>query len=424
MKIKVKKLSYDEVMALERPTHQKPIKPWFLFRTLVRLLSIPELVQARFSYTFPDKKKLPKGPYLILMNHSSFLDLKIASKILYPMPYNIVCTSDALMGKAWLMRRIGCIPTAKYVSDMTLLKDMKHALHKNNTSVLMYPEAGYSFDGCAVKMPENLGTLFKVLGVPVLMITSRGAYHHDPLYNGLRQRQVKVSADVKLLVSSEEIEAKSAEELDRVVKDAFSFDNFRWQFENRIKIDEPFRAEGLERVLYKCCDCSTEGQMASEGAILFCRACGQRFTLDEYGRLHAERNVTRFEHIPDWYRWERDCVGKEIEAQNYRIESDVRICMMVDYKAVYEVGSGHIVHDMEGFHLTGCEGKLRYEHKPLSSHGVCADFFWYEMGDVIGIGTKRETYYCLLDDISKVTKARFAAEALYDKLKKRTNRQG
>ena len=29
------------------------------------------------------------GPYLILMNHSSFIDLKIASRIFYPMPYNL-----------------------------------------------------------------------------------------------------------------------------------------------------------------------------------------------------------------------------------------------------------------------------------------------------------------------------------------------
>ena len=421
MKIKVKNLTYEEVMALPRPKHEKPKRPNILFRTLVRIASQPALWKTRFSYSFPDKKKLPGGPYLILMNHSSFLDLKIASGILYPMAYNIVCTSDALVGKKWLMRNIGCLPTAKYVSDMTLLKDMKYALNTTKTSVLMYPEAGYSFDGCSVKLPDNLGSLCKVLKVPVLMITTYGAFAHDPLYNGLRLRKVKASAEVKLLLTKEEAESKSPEELDAILKEAFSFDNFRWQYENKVKIDEPFRATGLERVLYKCCNCESEGRMKGEGTTLSCSHCGAVFTLDEYGRLSAKEGETRFPHIPDWYNWERECVKKEIEEGTYAMTSRVRVGMMVDYKAVYMVGEGKVTHGPEGFVLEGDSG-WRYEHKPLTSHGICADFFWYEMGDVIGIGTKSETYYCILDEVYKVTKARFAAEELYVKLKKRTSK--
>lgn len=51
------------------------------------------------------------------MNHSSFIDLKIASTVLYPSPLNIVCTSDGFVGKERLMRSLGCIPTRKFVTD-------------------------------------------------------------------------------------------------------------------------------------------------------------------------------------------------------------------------------------------------------------------------------------------------------------------
>ena len=78
-----------------------------------------------------------EGPYLILMNHSCFLDLEIASAIFYPMPYGIVATSDGFVGKDWLMRQIGCIPTQKFVSDLTLVRDMDYLLKKKKTSVLM-----------------------------------------------------------------------------------------------------------------------------------------------------------------------------------------------------------------------------------------------------------------------------------------------
>ena len=419
MKIKMKSRSYDEVMAIEKPKHKKPPKPWFLLRSLVRILSIPDLWRTRFRYTWVDKKNCPKGPYLILMNHSSFLDLKIASKILYPMPYHIVSTSDTLIGKAWLMRHIGCIPTEKFVSDMTLTRDMKHALLKNKTSILMYPEAGYSFDGCSVTLPDSLGSLCKMLKVPVLMITSYGAFHEQPLYNALKHRRVRVSAEVKCLFTKEDLETKSPEEVNAVLSEAFSFDSFKWQRDNKIAITEKTRAEGLEKILYRCPDCEKEGEMASEGDTLFCRACSHRFQLSEYGEMVALDGDTRFSHIPDWYQWERECVKKEIEEGTYSLASSVELCMTVDYKSVYHVGQGSLLHNEKGFVLKNAEGDELYAQKPLYSHSVCADFFWYEKGDVIGIGERGRTYYCILEKKWQVAKARFGAEELYKKMRKR-----
>ena len=124
MKIRTKQMTYDQVMKIKRPAHKNPLKPSILFTTLIRLLAIPDMIATHFKYTFPERESLEEGPYLILMNHSSFIDLKIASKIFYPMPYSIVCTSDGFVGKNWLMRLIGCIPTQKFVTDMTLIKDM------------------------------------------------------------------------------------------------------------------------------------------------------------------------------------------------------------------------------------------------------------------------------------------------------------
>ena len=419
MKIKMKEKSYGEVIALKRPEHKKPKRPWFLLRTLVRVLSIPDLMKTRFRYTWQDKKTCPKGPYLILMNHSSFLDLKIASKIFYPMAYHIVSTSDSLMGKEWLMRRIGCIPTEKFVSDMTLLRDMKYALLKKKRSVLMYPEAGYTFDGCSVTLPDSLGGLCKMLKVPVLMVTTYGAFHEQPLYNALRRRKVKVLAEVKCLFTPEEIEEKSADELTAAIRDAFSFDGFAWQKENRIVIRENTRADGLEKLLYRCPDCESEGHMISESDTLICKACGHRFHMNEYGEMESLDGPTRFSHIPDWCAWERESVRKELEDGSYRVFSKVRICMTVDFKSVYDVGQGSLSHDENGFVIRDSEDNVLYEQKPLFSHSVCADLFWYERGDVIGIGPKGMTHYCIFETPWQIYKARLAAEELYKKLRKR-----
>lgn len=413
MKIKTLKKSYDEVMALPKPKHKKPMRPWFILRSVIRVLALPDMWQTKFTYSFPDKDKLPKGPCLMLMNHSSFIDLKIVSKIFYPKPYCIVCTSDGLVGKRWLMRRIGCIPTQKFVTDMSLIRDMKYAMEKKNLSVLMYPEASYTFDGRATPLPEKLGGLLKLLKVPVVMITTHGAFTRDPLYNGLRTRKVKVSADVKYLLSPEEIAEKSVPELDAVLKEAFTFDGFKWQKENGVEVKENFRAEGLERILYKCCECGKEGRMLGKGEELTCLECGKKYRMNELGQLEALEGETRFPHIPDWYAWERECIKEEIEKGEYLLDTDVTIGMMVDYKAIYMVGEGHLTHTEKGFTLTGCDGKLNYEQKPLSSYGLYSDYYWYEIGDMICIGNKDALYYCFPKKDGVVAKTRIAAEEIY-----------
>lgn len=413
MKIKMKKKTFEEVQAIPRPKHQKPKKPWLLLGALIRVLSIPDLLATRFSFNKEIRKKLPKTPCLILMNHSCFLDLKIAFRIFFPRRFSVVCTADTLVGKGWLMRRVGCIPTQKFVTDLTLIKDIKHALSKNGNDVLMFPEAGYSFDGRATALPDKLGGLLKMLKVPVLTVTTHGAFARDPLYGGLKLRKVKVSADVKLLLTPEDVSEKTVEELDGILKNAFTFDNFAWQYENKVAVDEKYRAEGLERILYKCNRCGAEGGMETQGATVVCRACGKQHEMTVYGRLQAMDGDTRFAHIPDWYDWERACVREELQNGTYKLDTDVEIGMLIDNKALYMVGDGHLIHDKNGFLLTGCNGALRYEQKPLSSYSLNSDFFWYEIGDVIGIGNREALYYCFPKTKVSVTKARLAAEELY-----------
>ena len=125
-----------------------------------------------------------------------------------------------------------------------------------------------------------------------------------------------------------------------------------------------------------------------------------------------------FDHIPDWFSWERDCVRKELEDGTYSLDVPVHIYMIVDNKAFYEVGDGRLTHSEEGFHLTGCGGKLDFTQKPLASYSVNSDYFYYEIGDMISIGDKDGLFYCFPPEgVDVVAKTRLAAEELY-KIKK------
>jgi hypothetical protein len=147
--------------------------------------------------------------------------------------------------------------------------------------------------------------------------------------------------------------------------------------------------------------------------MLVCRACGRTHRLDELGCLIATEGETRFAHVSDWFDYQRACVREEIEQGSYCMDSEVSIAMLVDHKALYRIGDGRLRHDENGFVLTDTDGRVLYEQKPQASYTLNADYFWYEIGDVIGIGNKDALYYCFPKDGASVTKARLATEELY-----------
>ena len=415
MKTTVRALSYDEAIKRVEKSHKKPIKPLFVMQTLIRVLSFFTLLPLGFKYTKKNMDKVSKKqPCLYLMNHSAFVDLQIASTILWPKRYSIIMTSDGFVGKNLLMKTIGCIPTQKFVSDSVLVRDIFHSIRKNKISVLLYPEASYSFDGRATTLPESLGKLVKKLGVPVVMITTKGAFSHQPLYNNLQRRKVKISAEMECILTPDQIENLSHNEINQIIGEKFSFDNFKWQQENKIKISEKFRADYLHRVLYKCPHCNAEGETVGEGTTLTCNACGKVWELSEYGFMKAQNGETEFSHIPDWYDYERQAVRKELLNGSYKLDCDVDIYLLTDMKAIYNVGSGHLVHDNNGFKLTGCDGKINYTQAPELSYSLYSDYYWYEIGDMVCIGNGKVLYYCFPKDKSvSVAKVRLAAEELY-----------
>ena len=422
MKINTKKMSYEEVLKLPKLQHKKPMKPQQWLATIVRIGVAPTLWKTKFKYTTERYDLVKDQPCLILMNHCSFTDMKLAYGIFYPKKLGIVCSVDAMSGiLGKLMRLLGCTPTHKFVPDMNLINDINYMLKENKSSVLMYPDAGYSFDGCATTMPSRLGLLMKRLGVPVVTVITKGAFHRDPLYNMLQIRDVEVSAHVKCIATAEEVKSKSVAELNALLAEAFSFDNFAWQRDNKISIDVPFRADGLHRILYKCPHCGAENQMEGKGIHLTCHACNKQWTMDEYGQLQANEGETYYPHIPDWYKWERECVRKELEEGTYLLDADVDISIQVNLDGICDIGSGHLRHDLNGFHLVSADGKLDYKQGPSYSHTLYSDYYWYEIGDVIGIGNNEYSYFCFPKGNESVTKARLATEELYKMTKKRKN---
>mgnify|MGYP003558810033 CR=1 FL=1 len=67
MKIKTKQRTYEQVMALPRPSHRKPLKPLFLLQVVVRILAIFFFFSTKFTYETHGMEQIgKKEPCLIL----------------------------------------------------------------------------------------------------------------------------------------------------------------------------------------------------------------------------------------------------------------------------------------------------------------------------------------------------------------------
>ena len=142
------------------------------------------------------------------------------------------------------------------------------------------------------------------------------------------------------MLSKDDIANKTEVELNQIIHNAFSFDQFKWQQDNHVLIKEENRAEGLERVLYQCPHCLKEGKMHGTKSILKCEECGIEYELTEDGYLKALNGETKFDHVPDWYNWERTMVHDELIADKYYLDCECDVCAMVDTYSIYSLGKG------------------------------------------------------------------------------------
>ena len=360
-----------------------------------------------------------KPPYLLLGNHNAFFDMNVSAAATFPHFGNYVVAIDGFIGREGLLRNIGCICKRKFTNDTTIIRHLKTVVNNGGIPAL-YPEARYSLCGTTAPLPESLGKLCKLLNVPVVTIICHGHHINHPFWNTRKDRGVKhTTATMKLLLTKEQVENLSAPEINERLVQEFRYDDFRWQLENRIRVDRPDRAVGLEKILYQCPHCGTEFRMKSEGTKLICTECGKSWTMSEYGSLSADEGETEFSHIPDWYEWERENVKREVQEGTYSSGVlPVTVQSLPNARKYIPLGKGTLIHDMNGFrvHVTGEDGKEYTMEKPVPSMYSCHVEFEYlfKHGDCVDLNTLEDTWYTYPHDCEfSVTKMALATEELY-----------
>lgn len=251
-------------------------------------------------------------PYLLLQNHASFVDFPMAVRAMRPNSSGWVISIEEFVGREWLLRGIGGIYKRKFTADLTVVKHILTLLTKKNCSVTMFPEARFSLAGVNEQLDGALGKLAKKANCPVVVYIQHGNFLRSPQWCKRPYRKVPVSGEFRQIVTREEAQTLPAAEIQRRIEETFRYDEYQWQYDNRIEIQSKYRAHHIHRILYQCPHCGTEFAMDSAYTELWCESCGARWEMDTLGRLHCKTGPDRFTHVPDWYRWERENVRREV----------------------------------------------------------------------------------------------------------------
>ncbi len=366
-----------------------------------------------------------KPPYMMLSNHMYFVDFKLAAMGTRGHRVNNVVSIDGYYRRPFLMEWIGAIGTRKYTTDLHLVKSIRKVLQRGDV-LSMYPEARYTPCGTLSYMPDSLGKLVKMNKVPVVAVVHHGNHLHSPFWDFRRKRNVPLHTTMTQILTAEQVKAMSVEQINAALKEALWYDDYQYQKDTGIRITEPFRAEGLHKVLYQCPACGVEHRMDSAGTEIFCRACGKRWNLNEDGTLSALSGETEFSHVPDWYAWERTQVEAQIAAGTYSFEDEVDVYGFPRCWRFLPLGKAKVRHTIdEGWvvegHYRGQDYRIHRQPIQQNSLHVEYDYCYIRPEDCFDISTENDSLYCYpVNRKNVLTKLAFATEILHERAREKT----
>ena len=399
-----------------------PIRQPLIFTALMAGLSKAALIGQKYKIEKINMEGL-KPPFLVLGTHHAFMDFIVSPLAVFPYRANYVSELEGFENYGeWLYRQAGCLGTRKFVNDIALIKNIKRVMERKGILVL-YPEARYANVGTSSKLPESVGKLAKYLDVPIVTLNMKGNYLQSPIWNLTMRREVTLEAEIKQLYTREQLKDVTVDEINEALAKELAYDEYAWQYEKKMAVTYPKRAEGIEKPLYICPDCGAEFEMRTEGADIFCGKCGSRRTMTEYGRMvRSDGTEDAFSHIPDWYEWERQQVIREIDSGNYKLDMRVKIESLPNAVNFIDLGEGRLIHDENGFRIIfrdyGDTEEKEMHFAPLNMTSIHTEYDYRGKGQCVTLSTLDNTYFIYpLEHGFNATKIQFATEYLYEKCK-------
>jgi hypothetical protein len=266
-------------------------------------------------------------PYLVVANHSCWLDYIISSISMFPVRMNFVGAYNFFRNPLlkYVFTLMGVIPKHQFTSDINSIKSMKYCVEAGQV-VALYPNGCLSNDGRPGGFALfGVAKLVKFLNVPVVAVKTDGGYLTRPRWSQ-KSRYGRLETTVKPILSVGEIKALSLQEIYQRVISAIDFDDYSWQRQRMISFRSKEPAVGVEYVLYKCPRCLSEFTLRSTGDRLFCQSCGNAVRMNRYLLFEPETAETvYFDGIDRWYDFQREQLDSETEPPTFELVSNTEL---------------------------------------------------------------------------------------------------
>ena len=330
-------------------------KPNAIIYFLVYILVFPMLKVMFRLKVDRSNYETPKGPFIVVSNHSSFMDFLIVMLSLFPRRLNAVTAQKFFLYKPLnkLLPMVGCIPKNLFDPDVRSIVGIKTVL-KRGGSVLMFPEGRCACDGVYAGIHKTTGKLVKKLCVPVVSCYIEGSYTCMPFWrDGIRFGRVRIT--IANLFSSEDLQALSIDEINAAL-------DARLGGYDALPLKKPLctfgirrLAEGLQKILYWCPKCEQEFTTETKGCRIYCTACGNAAEVDRYMVLDPTSGSRVPKDIHSWYKEQAQYEAKRLaeDMEPVSVHVNVKLPSDVPGGGMSYCGSGVISLDPKGWHYKG-----------------------------------------------------------------------
>jgi len=287
----------------KKKNKNKWIKKRHSFFRLV--LGLPVFLITWFRYKVKLRKAKLKGPHFILYNHQTAFDQFFVA-CAFSKPVYFVCSED-LFSNGFLSKLIAYlvapIPFRKSTADIASIKNC-YKVAREGGHIAISPEGNRTYSGTTEDMKPAIADMVKFLKLPVAIFKIEGGYGVHPRWSDTL-RKGRVSVGVSRVISPEEYEKMSNDELFEVIKKELYVD----EREDKNLYYGKKNAEYLERVMYYCPYCGIT-HFESQNDIVTCKNCSRQIKYLPSKQLEGVGFDFPYPYVKEWYDAQCDFIRK------------------------------------------------------------------------------------------------------------------
>ena len=287
-----------------------------------------KLYKVEFSYDY-DPGAIKDQPTILLSSHAARLEFIYAIYGFKRKDVNIVCGFQNILQKGLyrILLSLGVISKYLYQPDFMCVKNMLKVL-KRNGAIGLFPEGIQSTSGSTHPINPATTSFIKRSKANIVVCTTQGAYLATNRYSSDRKKGY-IGIRYSLLFTPEMLETLTEEQNYTLLLEKISYNDFAFNKVARHKyIGKNPNAFGIDKILYKCPDCQKEHTLRVENDTVVCDSCGFRVQINEYYDLILQKGNKCPADIDQWYKWQRRCVAKEIQNDDFEMTLHGSLCTL------------------------------------------------------------------------------------------------